>query len=69
MPTRPFNACIYTHVCLYFFFKTEWLPFSCGEGEGAFFIPDGPWAPFHEILEAKLVSVLTMDRLITCCCL
>ena len=38
---------IYTHVCLYLFFKTDWLPISWrGRGFAApFFIREGPCAP------------------------
>ena len=56
VPTGSFNACIYTCVCLYLLCKTEWLPFSwrVAGAWGPFFIREGPWAPFHEILEETL---------------
>ena len=45
MPTRSFNACVYTHVCLYLFCKTKWLPFSLGGVRGG---GGGAWGPlFH----------------------
>ena len=45
----------YTHMfCMPLFRKTDWLPFSAG-GEAFFFsFGNGSWAPFYEILKAKL---------------
>ena len=37
VPTRSFNACVYTRVCLYLSCKTEWLPLCVGGG--------GTWGP------------------------
>ena len=49
VPTRSFNACIYTRVCLYLFCKTEWLPISweggVGVAWGPFFHSGGPFDP------------------------
>ena len=56
MPAQCFNACLYTHMfaCVYSVRLNDCL----FHGEGGlgllFFIQEGPWAPFCEILEATL---------------
>ena len=49
--TRPHNLLmhVYTHVFVYIY------SVRLGGG-GLFFIREGPWAPFHKILEATLLS-------------
>ena len=60
MRTRSFTACIYTHVCRYWFCNTEWLSFHGGGGGlGTFFSSgkDRSPPPFYAILEATLTHM------------
>ena len=58
MPTQSFNACIYTLFAFVYSVRLIGCLFREGGGAGGpispFFICEGPWAHFYEILEATL---------------
>ena len=76
VPTWSFNPCIYTGVCLHMFAFTYSVRlngclFQGGGGAGPFSLiqEEGPWAPFHEILEVTRMLELLWPSICLSICL